>query len=348
MKIRIPSWHIALLVLSMTSIGCQSTQKVRTNTINEVRVSKVSNQDVAVIPVMADLDIEQERRSVTTESLNGPLVSLDFLKKQASGKLLIQNKADVLLDPTFTITTTKKLIRVEVKGYLARYRNFRNAVPKDFEYGRTPVKLVKSKSVMRASTSEIKSGPTGPSQNQLVAVLARAGCVDSGDAKCDELEGGLAVGLSYARLINPNVGLGIDFDHSSFSLEERIESSNIGLFATGHYFFETTQKWKLDASLGLGLSSYYTTNSVNPSATSVTELELNTTNTTFTAYKLGVAGYYPLSDNISAGIKLDYIVHGAGDQRTEFGEGGSPDPLEAEDIDAPSILRLGVGLLLNY
>ncbi|UGS21863.1 hypothetical protein [Flavobacterium cyclinae] len=82
-------------------------------------------------PVVVDLNVKPEKVEVTT-TFNG-IESLENAKNNVVRKLLKEQDADVLVEPTFETVTKNGKTELTVKGWPATYNNFRPIEEKDLK-----------------------------------------------------------------------------------------------------------------------------------------------------------------------------------------------------------------------
>ena len=114
--------RIRLLVI-MTSAtlalsSCASWQKT-----GSARTANVTHTGIIHKPLVADLSVEPTK---VNGSATGNSKYLQSIKNEAiMNALSTAGNADILVEPNFTISTRKKVAKVDVTGYPARYKNFR-------------------------------------------------------------------------------------------------------------------------------------------------------------------------------------------------------------------------------
>jgi len=115
-----------LLLLIVTSASsCIPIYNSRTKT---AATREIENSTIVHRPVVADLDVKDKK---VTGNAGYSKQTLDYVKNMAIADALKNADADVLIEPQFDIETTNEIIKVEVKGYPATYKNFRNLEAKD-------------------------------------------------------------------------------------------------------------------------------------------------------------------------------------------------------------------------
>lgn len=129
-----------ILFCGLTALICScSTPKATTYSYSEYKTVSPS-QSVYAVPVIADLDVAQERITYA-ERINKDITTLTDAEVEAlasSEKEVVianaakANNADVIVAPIINITTdANKNLVIIVNGYPARYKNFRNMTETD-------------------------------------------------------------------------------------------------------------------------------------------------------------------------------------------------------------------------
>jgi hypothetical protein len=80
-------------------------------------------------PVIVDLEVNQTKISKTI-ILKG-MESLEAAKSEIIRQLLLENDADLVVEPKFQSTTKNGKTELTLTGWLATYKNFRNLEEKD-------------------------------------------------------------------------------------------------------------------------------------------------------------------------------------------------------------------------
>ena len=129
-----------ILFCGLTALICScSTPKATTYSYSEYKTVSPS-QSVYTVPVIADLDVAQERITYA-ERINKDITTLTDAEVEALAsrekEFVIANaaqanNADVIVAPIINITTdANKNLVIIVNGYPARYENFRNMTETD-------------------------------------------------------------------------------------------------------------------------------------------------------------------------------------------------------------------------
>ncbi|MEY4594255.1 MAG: hypothetical protein RIQ47_665 [Bacteroidota bacterium] len=109
--------RIVLFLLAALSLTACST--FRTST---VRTMDIYGPGVLQKPVVADLTVSETRAQGTAEGRKSK--GVENLKQLAVLDAIRKSKADVLVEPTFDITTVGRKVTVTTSGFPATYTNF--------------------------------------------------------------------------------------------------------------------------------------------------------------------------------------------------------------------------------
>ena len=126
---------------SMLLVGCVTTTGTTKTTYSYSEYRSVqASQTVATAPLIADL-VVSEKRITYAERINTAITNMssseakalaDKEKETVIANAVKANKADVLVAPIIDIQTdTNGYLVIEVTGYPASYKNFRNATKDD-------------------------------------------------------------------------------------------------------------------------------------------------------------------------------------------------------------------------
>lgn len=113
-----------LAVISAAIFSSCSVQKATTT-----KTMDITNIGVIQKPVIVDLDVQQTK--ITGTASDKTKKGIETIKNEAVKDALSASKADVLVEPNFTVTTKNSTSTVEVTGYPAKYKDFRNIEEKD-------------------------------------------------------------------------------------------------------------------------------------------------------------------------------------------------------------------------
>lgn len=126
---------------SLLLVGCVTTTGTTKTTYSYSEYRSVqASQTVATAPLIADL-VVSEKRITYAERINTVITNMssseakalaDKEKETVIANAVKANKADVLVAPIIDIQTdTNGYLVIEVTGYPASYKNFRNATKDD-------------------------------------------------------------------------------------------------------------------------------------------------------------------------------------------------------------------------
>jgi hypothetical protein len=120
---------LIILFFSIAFYSCTVTQQ--TKTLKTAKYMEISQPGVYAIPVVADLKVSEEK---ITGNSAGRIIPdavdrytvVEGLKVEAVSNAIKNSKADVLVEPDFTVEVVGYDVKVAVTGYPAVYKNFRN------------------------------------------------------------------------------------------------------------------------------------------------------------------------------------------------------------------------------
>jgi len=165
---------IIVALVGLLSSCMQRTWIQKTGKTTEVKESMITH-----VPVVADLKVNPEKVTGTYSS-SKPEHSLDYIKDMAIAEAITPGNYDLLLEPNFEVRVTGPDKTAIVKGYPAKYTNFRNFVPSDTVW----IKLNHSKvlNAPNSSNDVVKkttptTGPGSPQQNKKAAGAAAGSIV---------------------------------------------------------------------------------------------------------------------------------------------------------------------------
>lgn len=118
-------WLFALVVSA--AVSCSKGAHVFPARQSEVRMAQVITP-IKIVDYSVDLSkkIEGIAEGYITKSSG-----LELFKEQAIINACNSSNVDLLIDPSFTVTTKGAMVTVIVKGYAAKYTDVRSAVPAD-------------------------------------------------------------------------------------------------------------------------------------------------------------------------------------------------------------------------
>jgi hypothetical protein len=118
------------LFIIVASVGLLSSCMQRTWIQKTGKTTEVKESMITHVPVVADLKVNAEKVSGTYSS-SKPEHSLEYVKDMAIAEAITAGNYDLLLEPNFEVRVTGPDKTAIVKGYPAKYTNFRNFVPSD-------------------------------------------------------------------------------------------------------------------------------------------------------------------------------------------------------------------------
>lgn len=118
-------WLYALVV--SLAVSCSKGAHVFPARQSEVRMAQVITP-IKIVDYGVDFSkkIEGTAQGYITKSSG-----LEFYKEQAIINACTTADVDLLIDPSFSVTTKGAMVTVVVKGYAAKYTDVRSAVPAD-------------------------------------------------------------------------------------------------------------------------------------------------------------------------------------------------------------------------
>ena len=141
--------RILLLLSVIIFTSCSTTKSGTSKSIDIVGPGVIHK------PVIADLDVEQEKISATA-TFNG-IESLDNARNEVIRKALKTANADVLVEPSFESTTSGGKTDLTVYGWPAKYKNFRQLTEEDIKYLEIKPQYLRKAEVSETSVENKKS-----------------------------------------------------------------------------------------------------------------------------------------------------------------------------------------------
>ncbi|MDB5203012.1 MAG: hypothetical protein JWQ27_2421 [Ferruginibacter sp.] len=109
-----------ILLISITIVSCSSMK----STTNTAKTLSIYGSGVIQKPVIVELDVKQTKVTATVTGKEGS--NIETLKAEAVSVAVKNVSADVLVEPTYTIVSTRGSSTVTVTGFPATYKNFRD------------------------------------------------------------------------------------------------------------------------------------------------------------------------------------------------------------------------------
>ena len=133
------------MILSVCIASCA------THNSSQVRYTNIQSPGVYHIPIVADLDVKQEKVIGKSNSKEARTSDINILKRNALADALLRSSADLLVEPTYSMETNSAIAprTVTVSGWPANYKNFRQM--------RTDDKELIEMGLVKEMTTEINS-----------------------------------------------------------------------------------------------------------------------------------------------------------------------------------------------
>ena len=153
----------AILVSFLLLAGCTTTTPNESVSYRTVRQSDIHGSGVIHLPVVADLDVGQNKvEGIASGTLQDSVANL---RNQALAHALETSGADILVHPTFFVKETGTVREVRVEGYPASYGNFRQIQSTDLpllNIGETSLVPVTTGMTITQSAAGISEGSQFP------------------------------------------------------------------------------------------------------------------------------------------------------------------------------------------
>jgi hypothetical protein len=118
------------------------------------RTQQINKGEIVQNPLLADLDVKDIKVSGTA---TGKSIYREAVKQEAIANALKSSNADVLIEPSYEITTINDKITITVTGRPAVYKNFRTIKEED-------IKLLKDLKTVNLETNKTKDGSQNAEQ----------------------------------------------------------------------------------------------------------------------------------------------------------------------------------------
>jgi len=132
---------IAVIVTAyVCMVSCGTTYEPPVRKIEQARILEIQGTCVVNTPTIADLEVQSTRvyekytisiKDLERQGIYSTDARIGTAKVQAVARLLDKHKADILVDPRFSIEADRSQIEVNVSGYPATHKNFRSPTDKD-------------------------------------------------------------------------------------------------------------------------------------------------------------------------------------------------------------------------
>lgn len=118
--------QLVLLGAAVIALTSCSLQKQTTNTSKTL---DIYGAGVIQKPVLTNLKMNPQK--FTSKYTAAIAQGMDYHKSQAVAKAMIENKADVVIEPAYEITRSATNVFIVVTGYAGSYENFRQLTGAD-------------------------------------------------------------------------------------------------------------------------------------------------------------------------------------------------------------------------
>src|SRR5690606_34185285 len=102
---------------------------LKKETTNTSKTLNIYGAGVIQKPVMTHLKVNPGK--ITSNYSGDGSQDIDYHKSQAIAKAMLENKADVIIEPAYEITSTSSNVSIVVTGYAGNYENFRQLTGAD-------------------------------------------------------------------------------------------------------------------------------------------------------------------------------------------------------------------------
>jgi len=341
---------IILCIACLTVSGCAASHVTSYESRQEERrVSSVKVPSMSVLPTLADLDINQSRSS-TVIRRQAPY-NLESMMVVALSSLQWKTGADLIIEPRYSVSEKNGLAVVTVTGYPAHYRNLRMLSTDDVRlmqaFKKAPVaksKKIKTYSQTLVEVETVPAPKAQPAKSGLALTLGFVSCEDSDDEKCKadtddapELEGTVALGVSYRKYLNTHFGVSVDADYSMLSQDAESSGfsapefertvNHFGLYAMARANY-TVNDLALGAGFGFGYSAFFRALKISDDRI---DAEYNFSSTqSGLGRKFTLTAYYPVAKTVSVGVEWVSLTQS---ESEEEWDGDDDNPFKPENIE---------------
>ena len=155
---------LLLFLLGFFSTSCIHSPRA----LPEYREADLKTTDVHISgvvqrPVIVDLDVSSKKKTITMTKTN---LSIQELKDLALYTFIENHKADIIVEPMYQVVIRDEGTTVVLKGFPAKYKNFRSAKKDDLEIIKAGLsdrtKVTSMQSVDNIVTEEKKKSRIAP------------------------------------------------------------------------------------------------------------------------------------------------------------------------------------------
>ena len=149
-----------MLLLGVTGFALASCS-LQKQTTNTAKTLGIYGAGVIQKPVLTNLIVQPKK--ITSSYTGTGTQGIDYYKSQAIAKAMTENRADVIIEPSYQIVASTSAVQITTTGYAGTYDNFRQMNGADtallVEVG--IIDFNNSKDEAPAFRSEKKKGKTG-------------------------------------------------------------------------------------------------------------------------------------------------------------------------------------------
>lgn len=121
------NYFFAAIAIGALMVSCGSSSKIGTS-----KSKDIIGVGVIQMPVVVDLEVN-ENKEVYSKSFKVVKATGNYtdLKNETSRELLNKSDSDLLIEPSYEILQEGSRVTITVKGFPAKYKNFRTAKESD-------------------------------------------------------------------------------------------------------------------------------------------------------------------------------------------------------------------------
>ncbi|MDB5203013.1 MAG: hypothetical protein JWQ27_2422 [Ferruginibacter sp.] len=117
------------VILAATVVAALTSCSLQKRTTNTAKTLGIYGAGVIQKPVLTNLKVNPQKFSSSYAS--NETQGLEYHKSQAVAKAMMENKADVIIEPAYEITSSGSSVSIILTGYAGSYENFRQLTGAD-------------------------------------------------------------------------------------------------------------------------------------------------------------------------------------------------------------------------
>ena len=117
------------ILLAGVTLFCLLSCSSKKLTTNTSKTLGIYGSGVIQKPVLAHLKVSPQK--ITSNYSGNASIQMDYHRSQAIARAMSENMADVIIEPTFEITSSPSKVTIIVTGYAGTYQNFRQLTGAD-------------------------------------------------------------------------------------------------------------------------------------------------------------------------------------------------------------------------